>query len=960
MPITDLDLIPYFVFLLFLAIAMDLALLLAWRRHKKKRRISGAGENKTGGGRRSFSSLFGRFGGTRKSVAQTVPEEADLRKDNPAREASVPAGITSSESHSADATPAAPASAPAPAAGIAPAADPQSGPAPTTRVQVTVDLPKGEAVRVTIESLGTGSAPPAVTTDRLSPSGISHPSGAGRPTAGTVQAGGDNPVTKFFHSLGTAISGAFASFGSSARISGRSLFFLALALYLLLRLIGLTHWPIFFFTDEAVQTNFAAELWKGGLTWHDGEVLPTFFENAGQYEMNFSVYVQLVPYLMFGKSVFVNRAVSVLITLLGAAAAGLILKKAFRIPHWWSGVLIFSMIPAWFLHSRTSFEAAEAVAFFAVFLYFYMLYRSENPRYLYPALFFGALCAYTYSPAQIVMVVAGVLLLFSDLRYHWQHKKTALAGLFLLALCSLPYVRFLVMHPDGNKDQLAIVSSLWLRDIPLLNKLQIYVGEWLKGFDPRYWYLVNPPEPIYNDIVRHLMKGYGHIALWTLPFGLGGLLICLTNLRSSAFRTLLIALIAAPAGAAMAQITITRSLFVVFPVALLTAIGILWFLTLFEARGGETPGFLESGREGIRRLLARLRTFRDARQAGAGPRGVRAFFRRWTEKARAALPAIDGIARIPRFAIGAGLFIFLAFVNIYMLWDGLANGPTWYTDYQLYGMQYGGEQLSAALQDFRQKHPESNFIVSTSWANGTDELLSFFLPEDFRYRAGTVDEYMQSGIPIADQDLFVLTPVEYTRAQASNRFAEIRVEETLPYPDGTPGFYFARLRYVPGILEIIQQEKAALAEPVEETLDLNGVSIHVTHSRFDSGTMASAFDHNSYSLIRTQTANPMILDMVFSVPQRFTSIQVLVGGGPTRLTAVFQPEEGGTPVKQTVEVPRSSDFRLLTITLPDPVESATLHLEVLTVGEGEPNHVHVYEMRLEAEGWTSGPLVPVP
>jgi hypothetical protein len=975
MPSLSLEFILFVLFLILIAIALDVALIRAWRRHKKMQKKDPAASSTPAPGRQFPFSLFRRSPATTKPEAGSIPPPPV--KNLPVAAAVLQGASVKGKARAGRKFSASPPASEAPRAsakaGSAVAESPDnigSGharnsaggglPGKTTHVQVSVDLPEGETVRVTIESLGTGKAPQAVGTERWISGAAGRPAIAVSPAARLPGPAAGEFADTALNRLQAAARNAFSTFWESARTSGRSLFYLALVIYLLTRLTGLTRWPIYFFTDEAVQTNFAAELWKGGLTWHNGEVLPTFFENAGQYEMNFSVYSQIVPYLIFGKSVFVNRAVSVLVTLLGMAAVGLMLKKSFRLPQWWSGVLMLSIIPAWFIHSRTSFESAEAVAFYAVFLYFYFLYREENPKYLFPALFFGALCAYTYSPAQMVMLVCGVLLLLSDLRYHCQHRKTALLGLLFLGVLALPYIRFLIEHPSANKEQLAIVSSVWLRNIPVTEKLQLYVGEYLKGFDPRYWYLPNAPESIYHDIARHLMKGYGHIALWSLPFALAGLLLCLGNMRHSRFRVLLIALLAAPSGAALAQITVTRSLFIVVPVALLTSIGIGWLLILLEARGEETPEFLDVWRDRVRRFLALLSSYRRTRSIPAVGRGLRAFWSRWQAQTDQALQNFRGIARIPRFTLSLGLFAVLTFVNGYMLWDGLANGPTWYTDYQLYGMQYGGEQLSTALQEYLKVNPDTNFIITTSWANGTDELFRFFLPEDFRYRAGTVDEYMQSVLPIAEQDVFVTTLGEYQRAEASGRFAEIRVEETIPYPDGTPGFYFVRLRYIDNIQQIIDQEKAAQAQPVEETLDLRGEKIRVVHSRFDNGSIASGFDGDARSLMRTQTANPMMLEMYFPAPRRFTAVHILVGGGPTRLTVFVFPVGGGDPVEKSTEVPRASDFRDVAVTLDEPVESEQLRLEILTVGEGEPNHVHVYEMRLEAVGWESGPAIPVP
>ena len=117
---------------------------------------------------------------------------------------------------------------------------------------------------------------------------------------------------------------------------------------------------------------------------------PTSAWTATYNLSSLSVYLQVIPYLLFGKSVFVTRAVSVLAATFGAVMVGLTLRDIFKIRYWWSSVLLLSVIPAWFLHSRTAFETVEMTAFYAAFLYFYLRYRTINPRALYAALIFGA------------------------------------------------------------------------------------------------------------------------------------------------------------------------------------------------------------------------------------------------------------------------------------------------------------------------------------------------------------------------------------------------------------------------------------------------------------------------------------------------------------------------------------------------------------------------------------------
>jgi hypothetical protein len=813
-----------------------------------------------------------------------------------------------------------------------------------SHVDISMDIPEGESIRLTLESVGGGKVLPASRK-------------AGSESVPEARAARAARPAWFPTGWGSPAGGILAKVAEHIRSNGRWLFTIALILYLATRLIGLTKWPIYFFTDEAVQTNFAAELADRGFVWNETDSIPVFFENAGQYEMNLSVYVQLVPYLIFGKSVFVTRAVSVLITLLGMAALGWILRRAFHLPLWWSGVLLLSIIPVWFLHSRTAFEPGESIAYYALFLYFYMRYREDTPWMLLPALLFGALSAYTYSPSQVMVAVTGALLLVSDIRYHLRHKWIALAGLGFLVILALPYLWFLHLHPDANRDQLAIVSSYWLNDISFADKLKQFAGQYLSGLDPRYWFLANPPEGVFHDIIRHLMKGYGHLSLWT--FLVAGILLCLGNIRNSHFRTVLIALIAAPTGGAIAQITISRALVMVVPAALLTALGVNWLLALLERpENPAQPEFLEWWRERARRLGAVWKALRESLAARETAGGVRAFVDEWGERAARIAAEAPAWGRIPRVAIALVLFLLLGSANVYMLWDSLANGPTWYEDYELYGMQYGGEQLSSALEDYHAANPESNLIVSSSWANGADEIFRFFLPEGFPMRTGTVLEYLQNYIPIGAQDVFIMTSEEYGVAQASGKFSEIRIEKILNYPNGQPGFYFARLTYVPNIEELIAAEEAELIKPVEEQFSLGGETVRIVHSRFDMGELAAGFDGNPFSLIRSQHDNPLYLDMFFPAAHRFTRVSVRVGGAPTRFVATFYPASGGDPQVFSTTVERASDYRDVEILLTTPVECSHIRLEIETVGESEPTHVHVYEVVLEAEGWKSGIVAP--
>jgi 4-amino-4-deoxy-L-arabinose transferase-like glycosyltransferase len=347
------------------------------------------------------------------------------------------------------------------------------------------------------------------------------------------------------------------------------LFALALCVYLATRLIRLQDFPIYFFTDEAVQTVLASDFARDGFHDSNGVAWPTYFENSSLYNLSLSVYLQVLPAMLLPRSVFVTRAIPALVTLGAAMALALILKDIFRARTWWAGPLLLAVVPTWFLHSRTAFETTLMVSFYAWFLYFYLRYRQGSPRHLYPALLCGGLAFYSYSPGQLVVVATGLLLLLFDFRYHWAHRRAAVGGGLLLALLALPYVRFQQQHPGETYFHLRMVGSHWFVDLPWLEKLGQSIQLYLQGLDPGYWFF-----PHERELMRHSMHGYAFIPTAMLPLVILALVRGPRLWSAGSVRALLLAALAVPVGAAMAGLGITRVLAFVIPVTALAALGL--------------------------------------------------------------------------------------------------------------------------------------------------------------------------------------------------------------------------------------------------------------------------------------------------------------------------------------------------------------------------------------------------
>lgn len=671
----------------------------------------------------------------------------------------------------------------------------------------------------------------------------------------------------------------------------------ALLVYAITRFWRLADYPIYFFCDEAFQPLAAEELLRHSFRDANGRLFPLYFQNGGVWVPLLPVWAHVFSVGLFGKSVEVARATAAALTLLGSAAVGLTLKFGFRSRLWWAGPLFLATTPAFFLHSRTTFETAFNAAFFACFILFYLLYRSRSPWFLYPAILFGACAFYSYSVGQVVVSVSAGLLLIADIRYHLRHWRHVLAGLVLLGIVGLPLYRFRKAEPQAAVGQLTRVSSYWLEKIPPQEKLLRLAKEYSRGLSPKYWFY-----PHEQDLKRHTMAGYGHIRKQVLPLVIIGLAICLWRVRSPPHRTILICALAAPSGAALASIQITRALSFVVPASILAALG--------------TSALID-----------------------------------WVRPARV------------RWVLNAAVFALLAASSFHLLEDALTNGPLWYHDYA-WGQQWGAKQLFEIVPQYLKAEPSNRVMLTSDWANGADLFPRFFLkqgsPEAARVSMGGVGdfspEYLASlprttldrQIASLPQTIFIMTSKELEIAGDAGAFSRLQVDQVLNYPDGKPGFHFVRLACSPDTVEaLVARGRETLRAMVDGQVVVQGENLAVRYSRLDMGPLQNIFDGDLRTLVRFNAVNPAIIEIRFPRPRPVRNVVLALGSGSweinVRLSSADKiqgqsysaTDRTGAPEPQ-VEIPIDKG----------PAETAFLRVEIRLVGAADFAIIHVREMQL--------------
>lgn len=683
-------------------------------------------------------------------------------------------------------------------------------------------------------------------------------------------------------------------------------FLLGLGVYLVTRLVRLEEFPIYFFADEAVQTLFAEQLIRSGFRDTSSIWVPVYVEAAAsRWTPLLSMYFHALSLTLFGKSIFITRATSAVISLLAPLSVGLVLRNVFKTRSWWAGVLLLGIIPAWLLHSRTAFETVLTATFYACFLLGYLLYRTRSPHYLYLALVCAAATFYTYSNGQVVMLGAGVLLFLSDLPYHWQQRRTLLKGILLGVVLALPFILFRYHHPEALGDHLRVVYSYWYHPIPLTEKIAIFLQKMAYGLSPQYWFLPNG-----QDLPRHRWDNQGHILLGLLPFVLAGVLICLRHVRSAPHRALLLAAVATPMGGALLEIGVTRGLAFVIPASIFAGLGLEWAL------------------QQASRLLGR-----------SSPK-----------------PPVTTVAESPGKALpytsllAGGTFLILTLVSFNLLYQALTQGPRWFSDYGLYGMQYGARQLfEQAIPELLAQDEQAQVLVTSTWSNGTDRFLGFFFNQEElrRVRIEGVQTYLFHMTPLSGNEVFVMTPAEYEKAVTSPKLANVRLEQTLYYPDGSSGFLFVRLAYAPDAEAIFAAEKEARRALVEAQVTWEGQVIALRHSVIDMGGPELIFDGDLFTLMRGLEANPFVLELTFPEAQRFSQVQADFGLAQVTFTALLYPAGEGEPLRYEASRSNSASLEtLMSLDLSGSPLVTRIRFEILDRAAGEAANIHIRELTL--------------
>jgi hypothetical protein len=309
-------------------------------------------------------------------------------------------------------------------------------------------------------------------------------------------------------------------------------------------------------------------------------------------------------------------------------------------------------------------------------------------------------------------------------------------------------------------------------------------------------------------------------------------------------------------------------------------------------------------------------------------------------------------ARLPTVPYGVQatvLAIALTAWGLTLTRGALVDGPTSYLDYGLEGAQFGAKQVfQETIPRLLAEDPEAVVVMTTTWANNTDEYPRFFFSKEDQARVGfgNAHDYLVTRLPVGPHVIIGMTPPEYRDAVASPLLAEVEIVSVIDAPNAEPAFYFARFKYSEGADQYFRQQDLLRTQPVESIVQILGQSASVSYSRLNDSDINQLFDGLKETVVRGDRVNPFQITVNFPQPIVLQEVSLTVGSIQD-FTVGLEISSPASPEPVSISK-RFTNLGLdptVTFQLPAPgVIASTIALEITDNTVGPEAMIHVWEI----------------
>lgn len=388
-------------------------------------------------------------------------------------------------------------------------------------------------------------------------------------------------------------------------INPKGFIFLAIiVLAALIRFTFLSSLPVSLYWDEVSEGYNSYSILQTGKDEY-GTTLPLLFRGYDDDKMPVYIYLSVIPIALFGLQEFSVRFFSAFLGVGSVAVCFFIVRELFNKERWRDHVslfssLLFSLVPWHVQLSRAGFEA-NAALFFVMIGSFFVLKSRDRKWYMIAASISFVLSIYTYRSSLIVIPLlffAFLVLLRREIIKHSTQKVTTLSILVFILL-SLPLLFTFATKGDSRSSEVSIfvAENPKLQEFSIrqqnagnsiiakiiYNRRLVYAEEavenYVSHFSPNFLFLKGDVNP------RHSVGDVGQLYFWQLPFVIAGILFLLKKYRQQALLLLSwLFLSPLPASFSFPSPHALRSLLMLPPLVIFTAVGLYYVSTIFRTK----------------------------------------------------------------------------------------------------------------------------------------------------------------------------------------------------------------------------------------------------------------------------------------------------------------------------------------------------------------------------------------
>lgn len=375
-----------------------------------------------------------------------------------------------------------------------------------------------------------------------------------------------------------------------------------------LRTWQLSHVPPSLNWDEASLGYNAFSILKTGSDEYGMTKFPLVLKSFGDYKPAFYVYLVALSEILFGANEFAVRLPSAFFGSLAILLIYLVVRRLFSDFRGKEFVALFSSFilatsPWHFQFSHSGWEANVLDTFLLLGIWFFLRAVKERPRNFYFAALVFGMCFYLYQGAKMLvpLILLGLIISFQNKLQKVSKKTLLISFLILVGLAAPIYssmfmggggrlkVMSLFSYPRSESEALRIAQEGDTATSSLVYKVfhgpvnfyaRGFLGRFLNHFSGRFLFFEgdwsNP---------RHSVPSSGNLnlmAIILLPLGI----FFVSSRKVKNQKLLWLFLLIGPLSAALTRdvVQATRSLFLVYPLSILTAFGVYFILETLKKR----------------------------------------------------------------------------------------------------------------------------------------------------------------------------------------------------------------------------------------------------------------------------------------------------------------------------------------------------------------------------------------